>query len=253
VVPRDEAPHATEIEWRYYEGTLLISARDSGFETPMLQGQMDANSIAYASPFALTDLDAKSFTKGSWPSLEKQPRPSGGVSFLVGNVALSGHNGSNRITASNATVGVCFAFLSASCTTVLYSGLRRPSEKVARLTSSNGSSAVYCQTKIAKIDAKDVKDGTFELLPGLHKVNVDSDCWKPPVVLGIGAGGGLAAAVIMAASAAAHKKPPEDPTMVCFKATAGHEYTVRTLTESGVWQIELIDDQTSDNAKDFCD
>jgi hypothetical protein len=47
-----------------------------------------------------------------------------------------------------------------------------------------------------KIDGKDVKDGTFELLPGLHKVNVDSDCRKAPVVVGVGAGGALAAAVI---------------------------------------------------------
>jgi hypothetical protein len=104
-----------------------------------------------------------------------------------------------------------------------------------------------------KVDDKDVKDGTFELLPGLHKVKVDSDCWKAPVVVGMGAGGSLAAAAILIAAVAAHKKPDEDPTLVCFKAKAGHEYTVRTLSESGIWQIELVDDETSDNVKDFCD
>jgi hypothetical protein len=45
----------------------------------------------------------------------------------------------------------------------------------------------------------------------------------------------------------------EDLTIVCFKAKPGREYTVRTLTEGGVWQIELLDDETSDNVKDFCD
>jgi hypothetical protein len=159
-----------------------------------------------------------------------------------------------------ATAGVCFALLSASCTTVLYNGPRRPSEKVARLTSSNGSSAVYCQTNIVKIDGKDVKDGTFELLPGLHKVKVDSKCAKAggPMYVGIGLGGAafaLGANIASAVRSAAEekKKPPEDPTLVCFKAKAGHEYTVRTLSESGIWQIELVDDETSDNVKDFCD
>jgi hypothetical protein len=158
-----------------------------------------------------------------------------------------------------ATTGVCFAFLSASCTTVLYNGPRRPSEKVARLTSSNGSSAVYCATKIVKIDGKDVKDGTFELLPGLHKVKVDSKCKKGgPMYVGVGLGGaafalGANIASAIASAAEDKKKPPEDPTMVCFKAKAGREYTVQTLTEGGVWQIELIDDETSDNVKDFCD
>jgi hypothetical protein len=151
-----------------------------------------------------------------------------------------------------ATAGVCFAFLSASCTTVMYNGPRRPSEQVARLTSGKGPDVAYCATKIVKIDGKDVKDGTFEFLPGLHKVNVDSNCRKAPVFIGAGA---LGAALVWSAKAAAEdrKKPPEDPTLVCFKAKAGHEYTVRTLTESGVWQIELVDDETSDNVKDFCD
>jgi hypothetical protein len=155
-----------------------------------------------------------------------------------------------------ATAGVCFAFLSASCTTALYNGPRRPSERVARLTSSNGSSAVYCETKIVKIDGKDVKDGTFELLPGLHKVKVDSNCKKAPSSVAMaGAAFGLVGAVIAAAvvSAGQEKKPPEDPTLVCWKAKPGHKYTVQTLTEGGVWQIELIDDETSDNVKDFCD
>jgi hypothetical protein len=155
-----------------------------------------------------------------------------------------------------ATAGVCLAFLSASCTTVMYNGPRRPSEKVARLTSSNGSSAVYCGTKIVKIDGKDVKDGTFEFLPGLHKVNVDSDCKKVSTnVVIAGAAFGLVGVLVASAveSAREEKKPPEDPTLVCWKAKAGHEYTVRTLTEGGVWQIELVDDETSDNVKDFCD
>jgi hypothetical protein len=153
-----------------------------------------------------------------------------------------------------AAAGLCFAFLSASCTTVMYNGPRRPSEKVAKLTSSNGSSAVYCGTKIVKVDGKDVKDGTFELLPGLHKVKVDSDCWKAPNYVGIGLGGAAFALGANLASAAKHSaQRTEDLTIVCFKAKPGREYTVRTLTESGVWQIELIDEETSDNVKDFCD
>ena len=40
---------------------------------------------------------------------------------------------------------------------------------------------------------------------------------------------------------------------MCWKAKAGREYSVRTLTEGGVWQIELIDEETSDNVKDFCE
>jgi hypothetical protein len=103
-----------------------------------------------------------------------------------------------------------------------------------------------------KIDGKDVKDGTFEVLPGLHKVKVDSNCNKAPLFVG-GAGALGMYAVWAIRSAAADKKPPEDPTLVCFKAKAGHEYTVRTLSENDVWQIELIDDETSDNVKDFCD
>src|SRR5512133_3855266 len=62
--------------------------------------------MAYVSHFALTDIEAKSFTANSWVSLAQQPSPSEGFGFAVGNVAISGHDGSDRITASNPQVGL---------------------------------------------------------------------------------------------------------------------------------------------------
>jgi predicted secreted hydrolase len=106
VLPRDEAPHATEIEWWYYTGTLQTAAREYGFETVVFQSLMGASSMAYVSHFALTDVNAKSFTVGSWLSLAKQPSPAEGFNLAVGNVALSGHNGSDRITAGDSQVSL---------------------------------------------------------------------------------------------------------------------------------------------------
>jgi predicted secreted hydrolase len=106
MLPRDEAPHATEIEWWYYTGTLQAAARDYGFETVVFQSPLGAGAMGYVSHFALTDVAAKSFTLGSWVSLAKQPSPSQGFSFAVGNVAISGHDGSDRITVSTPEVSL---------------------------------------------------------------------------------------------------------------------------------------------------
>jgi predicted secreted hydrolase len=105
-LPRDEAPHTTQIEWWYYTGTLQATARNYGFEAVVFQSPVSTNSMGYVSHFALTDVVAKTFTLGSWLSLAKQSDPGEGFNLAVGNVALSGHNGSDRITVSHPQVSL---------------------------------------------------------------------------------------------------------------------------------------------------
>jgi predicted secreted hydrolase len=72
----------------------------------VFQQQLGADSMAYVSHFAFTDVGAKSFTLGSWVSLQQQPGASEGFNLSAGNVAISGHDGADQIRAGNTRVSI---------------------------------------------------------------------------------------------------------------------------------------------------
>ena len=139
-----------------------------------------------------------------------------------------------------------------ACTTVMYNGARRPSNSVARVSASDGPDRKYCRTDIVKVDGRDVGGGTYEILPGRHSVKITSKSLgtMPSVIVS-------PMPIVGPALLLPHeprKRPVAyDPTTVCFDAQAGREYSVRTLSENGIWEIEVVDEETDENIKIPCD
>ena len=159
-------------------------------------------------------------------------------------------------------LGICLSFSSVSCATVMYSGPRRASNEVVRLSASDGPNRTYCRTKITQIDGSQVSDGRYEILPGRHSVKVESKAKEEaqmmyiPVPFGVGLiGAAIIGAAAGAAGAAAGGAKPSvtyDPLTICFVAKPGHEYAVRTFVENQPWEIEVIDDEADTNVKEPC-
>jgi hypothetical protein len=142
---------------------------------------------------------------------------------------------------------------SIACTTVMYSGPRRSADEVAVLVTSSdeimigngGQSEV--STTLAKIDGKEAKGSSFELLPGRHSVEVTG--WKRDMPGGRSTNGLVVATAILASHANAKES---SPLVACFIAQPGHTYGVRTFGNAGSWVIEIIDQNTTEVETSGC-
>ncbi len=157
------------------------------------------------------------------------------------------------------TIGsaVLLAASGSSCAKVMYDGPRRPSESVARLTSDDGPDLTYCKTKIVKVDGKAVNGGAFEILPGRHILEVESkdkrrgvgDKGSEAVVTALG---GPLAVALANATPGLSARGTDGPATACFKAKAGHTYVVQSRGDYETYQLEVLDEETATDVKDFC-
>jgi hypothetical protein len=111
--------------------------------------------------------------------------------------------------------------LVAGCTTVTYSGPRRPREQVATISTKG--------TSIIEIDGtlQQVTNGTFEMLPGRHSLLVHLSSSTPD---------GPYRVVYF------HSKYP---LRVCFVARPGHEYLAAIDYQgNGRWEPRIFDQAT---------
>jgi hypothetical protein len=158
-------------------------------------------------------------------------------------------------------VVTAMASWSAACTTVMYSGPRRSADEVAVLVTAGdetmigngGESSV--STSVAKIDDKEAKGSSFELLPGRHSVEVTG--WKSGD-LKAGAGS-WALAVASPGAALIHNlavgvanSEQSKPNVACFVAHPKHTYAVRTFGRDGFWVIEVFDQNTTEVVTSAC-
>ncbi len=151
-------------------------------------------------------------------------------------------------------LAACLTIAGSSCAKAMYDGPRRPAEAVARLSADDGPDQSYCKTKILKVDGKAVNGGTLELLPGLHSVEVESKDKRSGTYVFM-PGGGLVGGAIIGAAMGAMGKPAEvtsGPATPCFKAKPGHTYIVQSMGDNETYKVEIIDEETSTDVKDFC-
>jgi len=95
-----------------------------------------------------------------------------------------------------------------------------------------------------------VKGGSFSLPPGRHSVEV-AGTWKNGSGMGAGMAFGIVGALVgsmVDETGAVHSSP----LVACFIARPGRTYRIRTFGESGVWKIELFDEQTTYDVKSPC-
>jgi hypothetical protein len=117
----------------------------------------------------------------------------------------------------------------AGCTTVMYGGPRRASNKIAVLSTSGGA-------RVVRLDGQTVKGGTwakYEVLPGRHSVELSGYTTEHKIYVTV----------------IRHSKPIE----ACFIADPGHVYQATTSPdEEGVWQREIREEDADQDVSFDC-
>jgi hypothetical protein len=112
------------------------------------------------------------------------------------------------------------AIMFSGCTTVTYGGPRRPSNRIAVLSTFGG-------VKVVRLDGQPMKSGSlekYEVLPGRHSIELV----------------GYKTEQKLFATVTRQSKPIE----ACFIADPGHAYQATTShDDEGVWQREIRDEE----------
>lgn len=98
-LPQDEAPHDELTEWWYYTGHLSSGDLRYGFELVVFQGIRGDLPRSYASHFAITDVQRKSFQYDQKVYTGQQPAIQEGFDLRMGDWRMSGLNGRDRLKA----------------------------------------------------------------------------------------------------------------------------------------------------------
>lgn len=99
MLPEDEAPHDNLTEWWYYTGHLSSGERRYGFELVVFQGIRGDLPRSYASHFAITDVQRKSFQYDQKVYTGQQPAIQEGFDLRLDDWRMSGLNGRDRLKA----------------------------------------------------------------------------------------------------------------------------------------------------------
>lgn len=121
---------------------------------------------------------------------------------------------------------------------------------MAKLVTTISQSESGYSTDIVAIDGREVSRnhvGGFQLMPGRHTVEVKG---RHAPVRNYYAGGAIAAAV--GAAIAATKVSDSGPMVACFIARPERTYEIRTYSEGGVWQIQVVDQTSTYDVKSPC-